>query len=91
MIEHRLFQPLADGVGTFTHPMAWIFALVCLLCVFTVRVKRSGQPYSPQLAWLRAFAYFSFAIFLSFVCGVWTQLFNQPLFTETQLSSSIWQ
>jgi len=51
----------------------------------------SKTPYSPRLAWLRAFAYFTACIAIAVAMGVPQGILKQPLVTEIQLGDTRWR
>jgi hypothetical protein len=93
MLGETLFQRTAVD---FSHSYDYLFTLAVgllflLLPLFiSKREKADINRYSPALAWLRAFIYFSVAIIISRLSGVLNTVFDKPLYTDQQIANPTW-
>jgi hypothetical protein len=90
----RLVQPytLFNGSAADWIAAVALLTLLSTLAAYGVRRRDAGTgDYLPTLAWLRALAYFSAALLLSWSLGVLQALLNSPLVTDDQLTDPWWQ
>ena len=93
MLGETLFQRTAVDLShsydyLFTLAVGLLFLLLPLF--IRQREKADINRYSPALAWLRAFIYFSVAIIISRLSGVLNTVFDKPLYTDQQIANPTW-
>lgn len=89
MPPDRFFRGFDLHTGTWTDSAARVSGALFVVLALSVLVlgRKQGDRYDNHLAWLRAFAYFSFCFALSAATGVLERVIELPQLTATKLES----